>query len=178
MADLLHELLHVGGDRLEAQGPEDFPVQVAHLGADAEAAAILGRADRPHPVREVPEAVVPVAEKTTGGIVGDPLPRGLAVFAIERLEHGIAVLDDEGQLEELQVRRSLGKAHGGHVAERQLPALDHRHEIARGAAELEDAADQLEADAVAELALEQLAEARRGAVVNGRGLLVPTELDD
>src|SRR5712692_4898564 len=105
------------------------------------------------------------------------LPGALTVFAIQGPEYRVAVLDDERQLEQLQLRRRLGKAHGGHVTERQFPALDHRDEIARGAAELEDAADQLEADPVAECLGEQLAEARGGAVVNGRGLLIPAELD-
>src|SRR2546428_12625211 len=106
------------------------------------------------------------------------LPGALAVFAIQGPEHGVAVLDDERQLEQLQWRRRPGKAHGGHVAERQFPALDHRHEIPGRATELEDTADQLKADAVAELSLEQLAESRCGAIVDRRRLLVPTELDD
>src|SRR2546427_3565416 len=106
------------------------------------------------------------------------LPDALAVFAIQGPEHGVTVLDDERQLEQLQWRRRPGKAHGGHVAERQFPALDHRHEIPGRATELDDAADQLEADAVAELSLEQLAELRCGAIVDRRRLLVPTELHD
>ena len=57
--NLLDELLDVDRDRHEAERAQGFPVQLAHLGADAQAATIGGRADRPHPVRDVTESVVP-----------------------------------------------------------------------------------------------------------------------
>src|SRR5207245_1473796 len=70
------------------------------------------------------------------------------------------------------------KTHGRHVAERQLAPLDHRDQLAGRAAELDDAADQLEVNAIAEALAEELAESRRGAIVDGGGLLVATEFDD
>jgi hypothetical protein len=176
--DLLHELLDVRGDRLEAECLEDLAVQLAHLRADADPATVLGCSDRPHTSREVAEAVVPVSEEAAGGPVVHPLPGDVAVLAVQRPEGRAAVLDDERQLEQLQLRRRPREAYRGHVAERQLAALDHRNQIARGTAQLEDAADQLEIDVVAEPLGQQLAEARRGAVVDGRGLLIAAELDD
>src|SRR6267142_1321772 len=101
-----------------------------------------------------------------------------AVFAVERPERDGAIGDDERQLEQLQRRRRPGKAHGGHVAERQLPALDHRDQITGRPTELDDAADQLEDDTLAEPLAEQFAEPGRGVVVDRRGLLVAAKLDD
>src|SRR5439155_840489 len=45
--DLLHELLDVRRNGLEAERAEDLAVEVAHLGADADAAAVVGTADGP-----------------------------------------------------------------------------------------------------------------------------------
>src|SRR5262249_56217876 len=85
-ADLLDELLDVGGDRLEAERPEDFAVQLARLRADANAPAVVGRADRPHFVRKVTDAVIPVFEKPAARLGVDLSPRQLAVLALERPE--------------------------------------------------------------------------------------------
>src|SRR5207245_9499737 len=56
--------------------------------------------------------------------------------------------------------------------------LDHRDQITGRSAELHDAADQLEVDAIAESLSEELAESCGGAVVDGGGLLVAAEFDD
>jgi hypothetical protein len=61
--DLLGELLDVHRDRLEAERPEHFRVQLAHLAADAQALAVRGRPDPPHLVSEVPKPVVPETEQ-------------------------------------------------------------------------------------------------------------------
>src|SRR5204862_213680 len=63
-ADLLDKLLDVGRDWLETQRAEHFSVQFAHLRADADAAAIGGRADRAHAVREMAKTIVPKAQHT------------------------------------------------------------------------------------------------------------------
>ena len=99
--DLLHELLDVRRNGLEAERAEDLAVEVAHLGANADAAAVVGTTDGPHAVREVPEAVVPVAEQPARCPLGDVARGPLAVFAVERAEHGAAVLHEERQLEQL-----------------------------------------------------------------------------
>jgi len=102
----------------------------------------------------------------------------LSSLTVEGAERDAAIGDHERQLEELQLRRGARKTHGRHVAERQLAPLDHRDQLAGRAAELDDAADQLEVNAIAEALAEELAESRRGAIVDGGGLLVATEFDD
>src|SRR5687768_257995 len=123
------------------------------------------------------KSVVPVAEHPHFHGALDLPPRALSEFAVQRLEHRRAILHDERQLEDAQLRGRLREAHRGHVAERELAALGHRNEVARFAPDLEDAPDQLEGDPVAQPLLEELAEAARRPVVDGGGLLVAPELE-
>jgi len=54
--DFFHKFLDVGRDRFEAERMESLAVQFAHLGADADAAAVPGCADRPDFVRQMAKA--------------------------------------------------------------------------------------------------------------------------
>ena len=175
--DLLGELLDVHRDRLEAERPEHFRVQLAHLAADAEALAVRGRADRPHLVGEMPKPVVPQAEQAVRSVLAHPAFDQVAKAVRERRADCLAVLHHEGQLQQLELGHPLREAHGRHVAEIDLAAFHHDRQVARGPADLEHAADQLEGNTVAELAREQLAEAARGAVVDRGGLLITPELE-
>jgi hypothetical protein len=74
--------------------------------------------------------------------------------------------DEERQLQEPELRHRPGEAHGGHVAKRQLAALDHRGQLARRAPEVQDAADQLEGDLIAQRLPQHLAEPPARLIVN------------
>jgi hypothetical protein len=123
----------------------------------------------------VPKPVVPEAEQAVRSALAHPAPDQVAKAGHERRADCLALLYDERQLQQLQLGYPLREAHGRHVAEIDLAAFHHDRQVARGAADLEHAADQLERNTAAELPFQQLAEAVRGAVVDRGGLLVTPE---
>ena len=176
--DLFHEFLDIHGYGLETECAERFPMQGCHLRADTKSLAIGRRVDRTDLARKLAKAVVPEAQHAAAAGCLDLFLQSRAVRSIEEPEGARAVLDEEGKLEELQIGDGPGEAHGGHVAEGELPALHHGHQISRGAAQIEDASDELERHPISELLLQNLTETASGLVVNGGGCLVAPELHD
>src|SRR5258708_6586016 len=111
-ADLLDKLLDVGRNWLKTQRAKHLPVQFAHLRADADAAAIGGRADRAPAGREGAEAVVPEAPHANRQRVAHAALEMIAQLCIERAVDGVAVTDDERQLKQLEFGNGLSETHG------------------------------------------------------------------
>jgi hypothetical protein len=176
-AALLDELLDIHGDRFETHRTQRFRMQRTHLGADADAFAIGRRADRAHPVRHVPKAVVPEAERAKRRLLAHAIGEERAERPLQSTDGGRTIAHDERKLEDPQLRHVFRKPHGRHVACRELSVLHHARQITRFAAEREDVADELEFDSSSELALEHFTEARGRARVDRRWTLIAAEAE-
>ena len=123
------QLARVDRHRLEAERAEDLLVERVVLGADAQARAVRGSADRPGAVGEVADAVVPEGERKIAGGLGDRRLEPRAERPVERRIQGCSRLDHERQIEHPERRGALGKIARREIAHVECAALHELQQV-------------------------------------------------
>ena len=124
-------------------GPEPEPTECGLVlrvveRSQAKAGAIRGRADRPHRIADVADAVVPEAEHAIGRRGGDGVRQRCTGVGVECGEGGLAGGGAERLVEYAQRGNPGGKVAGGEVAAVELAGFDHGQQVGCLAAAVDD----------------------------------------
>ena len=124
-------VLHVDGDRLEAQRAKHLLVQRVVQGADFHALAVARVADRAQAVGEVAEAVVPERQHAKAGCAADVVGEAVAEIAVQRPVGALTVGDEKRQVQHAQRRDAAGEIARAEIAQVEIAALHQGQQVAR-----------------------------------------------
>ena len=177
---LRHRARQVGDideHRLETEPAERRLVLRVVERAQPQPDAVGRRADRPHGVADMADAVVPPAQHAIGGRGRHPLGKRRAGIAIQSGEHRLARAGLERLVERAECRHPGGEIARGEIAAVEFAALHHAQQVGGLAAGGDDAVGHRDRKRAAGAACHAVAQGVQRARVDGAGGLIAGEVE-
>ena len=149
--DPVDRLGQIHAQRHAAEQREGARLDLARQHADAHVLEVRRRVHGAQAVRDLAEAVLEPAEDAVVHALLDLVAEKTAERAVHRGARLVALLEQERQIDEAELRHAIGQIARRLVAEREHAVLDQPEDIFGAIAEIHDVPDILHVDPAAEL---------------------------